>query len=66
MILFRQGKKDEAGKLANATTSQMKPLPGDEKNPLADGAHFEDLIVWLAYKEAKALIGFDAAKPAPR
>jgi hypothetical protein len=39
----------------------MKPLPRDEKNPLADGAHFEDLILWLACKEARALIGFDAA-----
>jgi hypothetical protein len=42
-------------------------LPRDEKNPCgltrpsfvpADG-----LILWLAHKEAKALIGFDAAPP---
>ena len=27
------------------------------------GAHHDDLILWLAYKEAKALIGFDAPPP---
>jgi tetratricopeptide (TPR) repeat protein len=65
MILFRQGKKAEAGKLASEATARLKPLPRDEKNPLADGAHFEDLILWLAYKEAKALIKFDAAPASP-
>ena len=38
MSLFRQGKKDEARKLAIAAAAQMKPLPRDEHNPLADGA----------------------------
>jgi hypothetical protein len=42
----------------------MKPLPKDEKNPLADKANHDDLILWLAYKEAKALIGFDATPAA--
>jgi hypothetical protein len=42
----------------------MKPLSKDDKNPLADGANPDDLILWLAYKEAKALIKFKAA-PAP-
>ena len=35
MSLFRQGKKDEAGKLAIAAAAKMKPLPADEQNPLA-------------------------------
>jgi WD40 repeat protein/serine/threonine protein kinase len=61
MSLFRQGKEDEARKLATEAAAKMKPLPKDEKNPLADGATDEDLTLWLAYKEAKALIGFDAA-----
>jgi hypothetical protein len=39
----------------------MKPLPKDEQNPLDSQATRDDLILWLAYKEAKALIGFDAA-----
>jgi uncharacterized protein HemY len=60
MSLFRQGKPDEARRLANAAAAKMKPLPKDEKNPLADKADADDLILWLAYKEAKALIGFDA------
>jgi RNA polymerase sigma factor (TIGR02999 family) len=61
MSLFRQGKADETRKLAAETAAKMKPLPADEKNPLAGGAHYDDLIWWLAYREAKALIGFDAA-----
>ena len=63
MSLFRQGKEDEARKLAIAAAAKMKPLPKDEKNPLAGNAHHDDLILWLAYKEAKAMIQFDAAAP---
>ena len=42
----------------------MKPLPKDEQNPLANDANYDDLILWLAYKEAKAMIQFDATPPA--
>jgi WD40 repeat protein/serine/threonine protein kinase len=66
MSLFRQGKADEARRLAAETAAKMRRLPADEKNPLAGGAHYDDLIWWLAYREAKALIGFDAAGAAPR
>jgi hypothetical protein len=65
MSLFRQGKETEARKLATEAVARMKPLPKDEKNPLAGGASPDDLILWLAYKEAKALIGFDAVPPSP-
>ena len=61
MSLFRHGKENEARKLAVETAAMMKPLPKDEKNPLAGGATADDLTLWLAYKEAKALIQFDAA-----
>jgi hypothetical protein len=64
MSLFRQGKANEARKLATAAAARMKPLPKDDKNPLAGGANSDDLILWLAYKEAKDLIQLDAA-PAP-
>lgn len=37
----------------------------DENNPLAGNVDFNDLVVWLAYKEAKALIKFDAV-PKPK
>src|SRR5262249_34901004 len=60
MSLFRLGKPDEARKVATAAAAKMKPLPNDEQNPLANDANRNDLIVWLAYKEAKALIQFDA------
>jgi tetratricopeptide (TPR) repeat protein len=63
MSLFRQEKLDEARKLATEATAQMKPLPTDEQNPLAGNAGHDDLILWLAYKEAKALIKFDATPP---
>jgi hypothetical protein len=42
----------------------MKLLPKDEQNPLDNGAGWDDLILWLAYKEAKAMIQFDPAPPA--
>jgi WD40 repeat protein len=64
MSLFRQGKEAEAHKVATAAAAKMKPLPADEKNPLGGNAGADDLILWLAYKEAKALIRFDAAPPA--
>ncbi len=63
MTLFRQGKEYEARKLAAAAVARMKPLPRDEKDPLGGNVNADDLILWLAYKEAKALIGFDAEPP---
>jgi hypothetical protein len=67
MSLFRQGKPDQARQLAHAAAAKMKPLPKDEKAPLADNADHDDLIRWLAYKEAKELIRFDATPvAAPR
>jgi hypothetical protein len=57
MSLFRRGKNDEARKLATEAAAKMKPLPTDDQNPMAGGADHDDLILWLAYKEAKALIG---------
>ena len=56
MILFQQGKRDEARELVASAAAKMKPLPADELNPLAEGADHDQLIVWLAYKEARALI----------
>ena len=65
MSLFRLGKPDEARKLAITAAAKMKPLPADEQNPLAGNATLDDLILWLAYKEAKSVIKFDAAPAAP-
>jgi WD40 repeat protein/serine/threonine protein kinase/tetratricopeptide (TPR) repeat protein len=60
MSLFRQGKPDEAREVAIAAASKMVPLPKDEDNPMAGTVNHEDVIQWLAYKEARALIRFDA------
>ena len=62
MSLFRQGKEDAARQLALAAAATMKPLPKDEQNPLADNATHDDLILWLDYKEAKAMMKFDEKK----
>ncbi len=59
MSLFRQGKHDEARKLALAAPAKMKLLPKDAWDPWADSA---DLILWLAYKEAKAMLKFEATQ----
>jgi hypothetical protein len=65
MSLFRQGKENEARKLATEAAAKMKPLPKDDKNPLAGGATDDHLMLWLAYKEAKALIKFEPASAPP-
>jgi tetratricopeptide (TPR) repeat protein len=63
MCLFRQGKSDEARKLATEAAATMRPLPADEKNPLAGSVSHDDLILWLAYKEAKALLELNSKTP---
>jgi hypothetical protein len=65
MSLFRQGKENEARMLATEAAAKMLPLPKDENNPLTGGASLDDLMLWLAYREARALIGFGAAPTAP-
>ena len=66
MSLFRQGKEAEARRLATEAVSKMKPLPADEKNPLTGGAsNHDDLILWMAYKEAKVLLKLEAAPASP-
>jgi hypothetical protein len=57
MSLFHQGKLAASRELFNRVEAQMQPLPTDENNPLADAkADHDDLILWLAYKEARALL----------
>jgi hypothetical protein len=56
MSLFRQGKEPEAHKLAAGAIAKMKPLPTDERNPLVGRNNADDLILWMAYKEARELL----------
>lgn len=55
MSLFQLGRKEEAKALCTAAEAKMKPFPADEKNPLAK-ADYDDLTLWLACREAKALL----------
>jgi len=55
MSLCCQGKEAEARELFAAAEAQMNPLPV-EGQPLNVTPDHDDLICWLAYKEAKALI----------
>jgi WD40 repeat protein/tetratricopeptide (TPR) repeat protein len=74
MGLFRQGKKEQAREIAKAAAAEMLPLPADEQNPLANlnatppgGDVLEYLILWLAYKEANAMIHFtESTTPAQK
>jgi hypothetical protein len=63
MSLYRLGKEAEARALAKEAVSKMRPLPADEKNPLAGNVNHDHLILWMAYKEARDLVKFDAAAP---
>ena len=56
MALFKQDSLEQARKLLSDVRAKMKPLPKGEKAPkLTDGNH-DDLILWLAFKEANSLI----------
>jgi hypothetical protein len=51
--------------LAGVSGASAKSLPNDDSNPLEDDHDHDDLILWLAYKEANALIRFEAVLPRP-
>jgi serine/threonine protein kinase/tetratricopeptide (TPR) repeat protein len=55
MSLSRQGKQAEARALFTATEAAMQPFPADEQK-LPNEANHDDLILWLACKEAKAML----------
>ncbi|HZR19643.1 MAG TPA: tetratricopeptide repeat protein [Verrucomicrobiae bacterium] len=64
MTLFRQGRTAEATKIYDEISAEMKLHPDDEENPLANGASYEDVIAWLAWRETKAMLSAtSAAKP---
>jgi streptomycin 6-kinase len=65
MTLSRQGKDDEARRVATEALSRMRPLPSDEANPLAGGVNHDDLILWMACKEATALLSLDTGPASP-
>ena len=61
MSLFGEGKSTEARALFTATEAAMRPLPNDEQYPYAGkGVTHDHLVLWLAYKEAKAMLQIPA------
>jgi hypothetical protein len=60
MNLFRKGQRDEAHKLATEAVSKIKPLPNEQEKSF----NHDDLIVWMAYKEAKELLNLERASAA--
>jgi serine/threonine protein kinase/tetratricopeptide (TPR) repeat protein len=56
MMLFRQGQPDVARRLFAEAEAETPPLPEALEWTLSEGADFDDLMVWLACKEARALI----------
>ncbi|MES2925001.1 MAG: serine/threonine-protein kinase [Verrucomicrobiota bacterium] len=56
MILFRQDKEADARKLLIEAESQMKPLPADDRLVFVSSVSQDDIFVWLAYKEARAML----------
>jgi hypothetical protein len=62
MSLSRQGKQAEARALFTATEAAMQPFPADEQK-LPGEANHDDLILWLACKEAKAMLAQPDSAP---
>jgi len=59
MCRFRMGKKEEARYAFDAATAIMRRLPDDDFNPwLSDNGN--DIVTWLAYREAVGLLGIPA------
>jgi hypothetical protein len=56
MILSRTGHMEEARTLFATGESEMKPLPPDDRQIFESNSAFHEVMVWLAYKEAKALL----------
>lgn len=56
MSLYQAGRLGEARAVFTDTEAKMKPFPADEKNPLVGNAYHDDLIFWLACKEARAML----------
>jgi hypothetical protein len=56
MSQFKQGRQREARQTFDQTTARMNPLPTLGENPLAGEYAHDDMILWLAYKEARSML----------
>jgi hypothetical protein len=62
MILVRQNNTEAAQRLFSEARAAMKPLPADPRNPFFDGASYEDVIMWFAFKEAGSALNHGTAQ----
>jgi hypothetical protein len=56
MMLYQQGQPDAASGLFAEAEAATPPLPADVRWSLAEGSDYDDLMLWLAYREARALL----------
>ena len=56
MSRYRQGRDAESRGILREATASMKPLPANPEDPLAGTRYFDDQVLWLACREAHALL----------
>jgi serine/threonine protein kinase/Leucine-rich repeat (LRR) protein len=56
MILFRNGRTDEAEKLFHEAEANMRPLPENERRLRPTNVIQDQLLYWLVYKEAATIM----------
>jgi tetratricopeptide (TPR) repeat protein len=61
MSLFHLNRQAEGRQLFQETAASMKPLPVDPDNPLVQGTDHDDIVLWLAYEEARDLLAGQSA-----
>lgn len=57
LCLAQMGRDEQARSLAHSAALEMEPLPPADAPPLANGRTENHLIIWLAYQEARDVLG---------
>ena len=63
MSLFRQGKARRGPQAGDRGRGEDEAAAHGREQPAGRRCHHDDLILWLAYKEAKAMIKFEPVPP---
>ena len=56
MCLLRQKHPEAAREKLQEAEKLMRPLPKDDNEPFANGGYHDDMVLWLAYREANAMM----------
>ena len=56
MALAKRGRREDARQLVSQVAETMNPLPADDRQLVVGGIDVNDLVLWLAYKEAEAQV----------